>query len=223
MRLLVLLSKERGWGLQGPCIPWPLLPKSNGRGTWGYGYLWATVSQLMSHTMGNTWLEFRGYLRLIRRIFCVFLSIPKGIFFLVLCFYTAHATWSKNIFQTIRKQQQQLYFTLKAIFKSTVLCKAYWNAVGFLNCILVYSPTAFITAGSLLITLITQWISKGHFISITSINHSYIFSSLTFSFSCLHEAGLLSDSVRAIKMLMSSLAVVCSKSQWRQWRFVYFF
>lgn len=55
-----------------------------------------------------------------------------------------------------------------------------------------------------LMTLITQGISKGHFISGTFIKHPRFRLINIFFYLC--EAGLLSDSIRAIKMLMSSLA-----------------
>lgn len=59
-----------------------------------------------------------------------------------------------------------------------------------------------ITVGSPLITLITLWINKGHFITITFINHPHF---LLINIFVLYRSQTATDSIRAIKMLMSSL------------------
>lgn len=189
----------------------PCFPKCNDRETWGdqvpLSHCFLTdVTHHGEHLIGIQRMSQDS----LDRPFCMVLFYPqRDCLFQSCVFILLTLLWSKNIFQTIRKTTTTttLFNFKKPFFKSTVFCKAYRMLCFFWNCILVYSPTAFITAGSLLITLITRWISKGHFISITSINHSHFLINFFF-FSCLHEAGFLSDSVRAIKMLMSSLAVV---------------
>ena len=130
-RLLVLLPKERGWGLLGTRHSWP--PPSP-RGTWG-----DLVS--LSHCFLTDVTHHGECLIGIQRIsqdsldrsFCMFLFYPqRDCLFQSYVFILLTLLWSKNIFQTIRKkQQQQLYFTLKSHFKKHCPLQSILNAVLF--------------------------------------------------------------------------------------------
>lgn len=96
----------------------PCFPKSNGRGTWGYQ---VPVSHCFPTDVTHHGEHLIGIQRIsqdsLDRSFCVFLFYPQRDFLFQSCvFILLTLLWSKNIFQTIRKQQQQLYFTLKSHF-----------------------------------------------------------------------------------------------------------
>ena len=98
----------------------PCFPKSNNRGTWGdqvpLNHCFLTdVTHHGEHLIGIQRISQDS----LDRSFCMFLFFnpQRDCLFQSCVFILLTLLWSKNIFQTIRKkQQQQLYFTLKSHF-----------------------------------------------------------------------------------------------------------
>lgn len=173
--------KDRGFWGDSALIPSPLFSQE-----WHQRKLkWPAASQPLSpgwyHALwGASDWSSEAVSGPSRQIFDATFLFQRDCVCPVLWFYAAATVPLKFTHSPVRRNPLWLkkQFFLK---HSSILRKTYWTLffvclfVCFTtmtaNCILVYSLTFLITAGSSLITLISQWRSKGHFISLTFINH----------------------------------------------------